>query len=88
MASNAKILTPQEIMAQAAAAVSQVSGMNPTAKAEATVALADAQARLHRANQHEVENLFRVLDSESFNITVAHRKRAAEKLLSALGLDD
>lgn len=86
MASNDKILTPQEIMQQAVTAVNNVSGMNPTAKAEAAVALADAQAHLHRANQHEVENLFRVIDSKNFNLNAEHRKKAVEKLVSILGI--
>jgi len=88
MVANSNVLTPQEIMEQATTAANRVSGMNPSAKAEAMVALADAQARLHRANQHEVENLFRVIEHKSFDITGEHRKKATKKLLSILGLDD
>jgi hypothetical protein len=79
--------TPRELMAQAVERADNVSGMNPAVKAEVTVALADAAARMHAANQAEVENLFRVVESKTVLISAQQRIKAAEKLAAILGLD-
>lgn len=83
---NGNTPTPNDLMAHAVDRVRRESSNSSVTAAELAIALADAQAHLHRANQHEVENLFRVLDSKSFNFNAENRKKAADKLVSILGI--
>lgn len=85
MGTNGNTPTPQEIMGNAVKSVNNMHSGNSVTVAEISVKLADAQARLHAANQAEVDNLMKVLESDRFSSSV--RENASARILALLGLD-
>lgn len=75
---TAKTETAQESMNTAVRRVAM------TSSAEAAINLADAQARLHAANQAEIKNLQAVLDSDYF--TGIEKESVKKRLMELLNI--